>query len=356
MPMVETVTRMKYNSSALNSCDWSEKMAIHVRAPATTPFTMGFDLGGTKMMAAVVDSKWNITHSRREKHKSKTGQKLGVSHVIELVRATLEEAGLMKEQMRAFGIGCPGTIDLDKGVITEAPNLGWKNIPLKKELEQAFGCPVTIANDVDSGTFGEYRFGAGKAARCLIGVFPGTGIGGGCVYEGRLFRGKTGSALEIGHIQVQRDGPLCGCGRRGCIEAIASRLAIAKEAAVAAFRGNAPHLLAAAGTDLSQIRAKALAQSIAAGDAIIEKIVRRTARQLGRAIASVVNLMAPDTIVLGGGLVEAMPDLYLEEIRSTVKLEAMGAFTRNLKIAAAELGDNAGVLGAAALAGDAVKN
>ncbi|HNV69458.1 MAG TPA: ROK family protein, partial [Candidatus Ozemobacteraceae bacterium] len=218
-----------------------------------------------------------------------------------------------------------------------------------------FGCPVFVGNDVDVGTFGEYSFGAGKGGRCVLGVFPGTGIGGGCVYEGNLLRGKTGSILEIGHIQVQRDGPQCGCGRRGCIEAIASRLAIARECAAAAFRGEAPHLYAEAGTDLEKIRSKTLMRAIEEGDTVIERIVRRAARQLGRAIASAVNLLGPDIVVLGGGLVEAMPKLYLAEVESAIRAEAMKAYTSGLKIAAASCGDDAVVLGAAALAARQIK-
>ncbi len=318
-------------------------------------YVIGFDLGGTKMMASVMDADFKILGSKREKLRDRGGQKLGVEQIIQLARGALTEAKAPGAQVKAFGIGCPGTIDLDKGVILEAPNLGWKNVTLRKELETEFGCPAFVGNDVDVGTFGEYQFGAGKGGRCVLGVFPGTGIGGGCVYEGNLLRGKTGSIMEIGHIQVQRDGPQCGCGRRGCIEAIASRLAIARECAAAAFRGEAPHLYAEAGTDLEKIRSKTLLRAIEQGDTAIEKIVRRAARQLGRAIASAVNLIGPDVIVLGGGLVEAMPKLYLAEIESTIKTEAMKAYTTGLKVAAAACGDDAVVLGAAALAARQLK-
>src|SRR4029079_4737285 len=191
-----------------------------------------------------------------------------------------------------IGIGCPGSVDLDKGTILEAANLGWKGGKLRDTLAAAFACPVVVINDVDAGVYGEYRFGAAKNARCAIGVFPGTGIGGGCVYEGRIFRGKQFSCLEIGHMSVTASGRLCGCGRYGCLETEASRLAIAAEAAKAAFRGEAPELLRLAGTDLADIRSGQLAESIKAGDAAIERIVIRAASFLGSAIGDAANLLA----------------------------------------------------------------
>jgi glucokinase len=156
--------------------------------------------------------------------------------------------------------------------------------------------------------------------------------------------------MEIGHIRVQPEGRLCGCGQRGCLETVASRLAISAEAAAAVFRGEAPALRGLAGTDLAEIKSGVLARAIKAGDLAVETIVRNAARHLGTAVASVVNLLAPDVVVLGGGLVEALPDIVLGEARGAVCGRAMKAFTKDLKILAAELGDNATALGAAALA------
>ena len=189
--------------------------------------------------------------------------------------------------------GSAGPLDLDEGVILDAPNLGWKDVKMKATLEKEFGCPAAVMNDVDAGVYGEYRFGAARSSRCVLGVFPGTGIGGGCVYDGKIVRGKTNSCMEIGHIQVVPDGPLCGCGLRGCLEAVASRLAISAAAAQAAYRGQAPDLLDAAGTSLDQIRSGALADSIAAGDTVVESIVRNAARHIGTAVASAVHLCRP---------------------------------------------------------------
>jgi len=156
-------------------------------------------------------------------------------------------------------------------------------------------------------------------------------------------------------LQVMPQGPLCGCGQRGCLEAVASRLAIASAAAAAAYRGDAPHLFEAAGTDLSNIRSSALADAIKAGDGVIEQIVRNAARWLGRGVAMTVNLLAPDIVVMGGGLVEAMPGFYLEEVEETARNLCMNAYRKSFKIVKADLGDNATVTGAAALARERVE-
>ncbi len=311
-------------------------------------YWLGFDLGGTKMMATVFDAGFKILGSHRTKTKGCQGAKEVLDRIVETIKEAADDAHIKVQHLGGIGVGCPGPLDLDRGVILEAPNLGWKNVALKDTLEKEFGCPTVIANDVDSGTYGEFRFGAGQKARCVVGVFPGTGIGGACIYEGRILRGKTSSCMEIGHMRVQAGGRVCGCGQRGCLETVASRLAISAEAAAAAYRGEAPHLLEMAGTDLSSIKSGVLAKAVAE-DPVVERIVRNAAQQLGGAIAGVVNLLAPDVVVLGGGLVEAMSDLFLNEVRKTVDNRAMKSFTKSLKIVAAQLGDNATVMGAAAL-------
>ncbi|MDZ4200439.1 MAG: ROK family protein [Kiritimatiellia bacterium] len=309
---------------------------------------LGFDLGGTKMQATVLDSNFKKIASFRKKTRGTNGSIL--DRILLVIEGALQEAKIAPADLAGIGFGVPGPLDLDKGVVIESPNLGWKNLALRKKMEDAFRCPTVIGNDVDVGAYGEYRFGAAKGARCALAVFPGTGIGGACIYEGKLFRGKTSSCMEIGHVKVQPEGRLCGCGRRGCLETVASRLAISAEAAMAIYRGDAPKLAALAGTDLALIRSKALSRAIDAGDKIVETIVRRAARAIGLAVSDVVNLLAPDVVVLGGGLVEALPKLFVEEVEKAANEEAMATFRGTFKVKAAELGDDAVALGAAALA------
>lgn len=319
-------------------------------AKKTRKHWVGFDLGGTKMLAIVFDQDFNILIRKRRKTRAQDGPVGGLRRMIGLIEAALREAGLSADDLAGIGVGCPGPLDLDNGVVLEMPNLGWKNTKVGAELEQAFQCPAIILNDVDAGIYGEFRFGAAREARCVVGVFPGTGIGGGAVYKGEILRGTSGSCMEIGHIPVIREGPHCGCGRRGCLEAVSGRLAISAAAAAAAYRGEAPHLLAMAGTDLRDIRSRALSESIKAGDAVIEAIVRDAARMVGWAMAGVVNLLAPDIVLLGGGLVEDMPELFREEIDAAVKARVMPSFENAFRTEVAQLAGNASVIGAAAWA------
>lgn len=309
---------------------------------------IGFDLGGTKMLAIVFDSTFSPVIRKRRKTKGHEGVQSGIARIIETISEALTEAGLERGDMRGIGLGSAGPLDLDEGIILDAPNLGWKDVKIKAILEKEFGCPAVVLNDVDAGVYGEFRFGAARSSRCAVGVFPGTGIGGGCVYDGKIIRGKTNSCMEIGHIQVVPDGPLCGCGLQGCLEAVASRLAISAAAAQAAYRGQAPHLLDIAGTNLDDIRSGALADSIAAGDAAVESIVRLAARHIGTAIAGVVHLLAPDCIVLGGGLVEAMPRLIVSEVTAAAKKKVLPSFAETFTVVPAELGDDSTAMGAAA--------
>jgi glucokinase len=315
---------------------------------------VGFDLGGTKMLAVVFDQDFKILVRKRRKTRAQDGSKGGLRRMVGLIEAALADAGLAVDDLAGIGVGCPGPLDLDNGVVLEMPNLGWKKTKVGAELENVFRCPVVILNDVDAGIYAEYCFGAARDARCVVGVFPGTGIGGGAVYKGEILRGTSGSCMEIGHIPVVPEGPHCGCGRRGCLEAVSGRLAISAAAAAAAYRGEAPNLLAMAGTDLGNIRSRVLRESIAAGDVIIEAIVRDSARTVGWAMAGVVNLLAPDIVLLGGGLVEEMPDLFTEEFEAAVRGRVMPSYVNAFKIQVARLAGDATVTGAAAWAQQAI--
>ncbi|AWT59127.1 MAG: Glucokinase [Candidatus Moanabacter tarae] len=313
-------------------------------------YWVGFDIGGTKLLATVFDSCFKAIATKKRKTKGYLGKESGLQRLTATIADVLEEAGIPIDRVAGIGIGSPGPLDLKEGTINEAPNLGWKDVKLKTYLEDSFRCPVVVANDVDAGVFGEYRFGAARGSRCSVGVFSGTGIGGGCVYEGNLIRGERNSCMEIGQIPILPQGPLSGSGLRGNLESVASRLAISSAAAAAAYRGEAPHLLSLKGTDLGQIRSKDLAASIEAGDETVEKIVRDAAQWTGYAMAGVVHLLAPDVVVVGGGLVEAMPKLMKEEVTFGLNKNLMDSFKNTYEVRIATLGDAAAVMGAAALA------
>lgn len=309
---------------------------------------IGFDLGGTKMMAVVFDDKMKVLAKKRRKTRSNDGDQVSLERLSETIVMALEEAQLTPDAIAGIGAGVPGPLDLARGVILEAPNLGWKNVALQDYLSKRFKCPAAICNDVDAGVFGEYTCGAGQGFRSVLGVFPGTGIGGGFVYEGKIFRGSRSSCMEVGYLQIATEGSAAGVGPVGTLEGLASRLAISAEAAKAVFRGQAPHLKELAGTDISRIRSSALAKSIDMGDKVIEQIVRRAAEQVGRGIGSLINILAPDAVVLGGGLVEAMPKLYLDGVQEGMKRNVLPSLADCAKLKVSQLGDLAGAVGAAA--------
>jgi len=322
-------------------------------APPPTTFDsesvwIGFDLGGTKMMAVVYDNKLNVLGRKRRKTRDKSKDGVPTERLVETIHMALDEAGVHPKRVAGVGAGCPGPLDLNAGIILEAPNLGWKNVDLRSILQEEFHCHVAICNDVDAGIYGEYVQGAGRGARCVVGVFPGTGIGGGMVYEGHIFRGARASCMEVGFLQMATEGPAAGVGPVGTLEALASRLAISAEAAKAVYRGKAPYLATEAGTDLADIKSGVLARSIEQGDKAIEEIVRRAAEQVGRGIGSLVNLLAPDVVVLGGGLAEAMPELYLKETQKGARRNVLPSLRDVFEIKIAELGDYSAVIGAAA--------
>ncbi|MCP4082235.1 MAG: ROK family protein [Planctomycetaceae bacterium] len=317
-------------------------------------YWVGFDLGGTKMLAVVYDASFQVAGRARKKTKGYEGKKAGLERIVNVVREALADAGVEPRQLAGIGIGCPGPLDIQQGIIHEAPNLGWKNVPIKETLQKEFNCPAIVGNDVDVGVYGEYRFGAGRDANCVVGIFPGTGVGGGCVYQGKLIQGKNCTAMEIGHIQISSEGAMDGAGNCGTLESLCSRLAISSEAAAAAYRGQAPFLLKDTGTDIANIRSGALAKSVKE-DQAVKKIMESAIKHLATGVVTMIHLMAPDVIVLGGGLVEAMPEFFVTNVTKCVNSRVLPAYRDVFKVVPAELGDDAAVMGAAAWAQEAVK-
>jgi glucokinase len=312
-------------------------------------FVIGFDLGGTKLQATAVSPSFKPLATTRHKTKITSGGEEVYERIRACIKELLSKAELRGMTLRGLGVGSPGPLNPETGVILDTPNLHWKNFPLGERLSKDFGVPVAIDNDVNMGVYGEYHFGSGKGYRNVIGIFPGTGIGGGLILDGKLFRGTTGNAGELGHIIVKMDGPRCGCGRRGCLEALASRVAIAREAAALALRGHAPYLLKTCGTDLARIRSGSLADAIKAGDKQVEEVVRTAARYIGVVMGSLVNIFSPDAFVLGGGLVQKMGKLYIEETTKAMREHSFPFLASAVKVHAAALADNAVVMGAAKL-------
>ncbi len=246
---------------------------------------IGFDLGGTKMMASLLDQKLNVLGSKRKSTKGHEGADRGLERIINLIQDLLADHKLEAKDISGIGMACPGVVNLHTGVLRRAPNLGWKEVPIAKVLRSRFKAPIHILNDVDAGAYGEYAHGAGKGASTLVAGFPGTGIGGGCVINGRLLTGKNASCMEIGNLRVLSAGLTGRVGEPPNIESIASRLGIASAAAAEAYRGSAPALLEEAGTDIQAIKSGAIAKAIKSGDDSMREIVENAAHYLGISIA-----------------------------------------------------------------------
>ena len=310
---------------------------------------IGFDLGGTKMLAAVLDHDRRIV--ARTKNKTTGVDNDGVfAQIRETIDGVLEKAGLSKKDIESVGIAAPGPIDMATGTILSTPNLGLKDFALSARLGTAMGCPVYLENDVNAGLWGEYISGVARGTRHVIGLFPGTGIGGGIIMNGALYRGKNGSAGEIGHITVQSDGRRCGCGNHGCLETVSSKTAIARDLALLAMNGQSPVLAAAGATDIKLVKSGLIKKALDAGDYGVAEVIDQAAYFLGIGMAAMVNTFDPEMIVLGGGLIEKLGSRFTDIAERAMRERSMPRLVADVAAVEAELGDDAAVAGAADLA------
>jgi glucokinase len=320
-------------------------------AAKASEYVVGVDLGGTKALAAVVAANGEILGRVKTKTPVEEGSAGVLAAVAKGVNDAIVASRVARSSIRAVGIGVPGPLDPATGVVTVAPNLGWKNVAVKALLEKELELAVFVENDVNAGTVGEHRLGAGVGVSDLIGVFVGTGIGGGLIFDGRLYHGFGKVAGEVGHIIIDVNGPRCGCGNRGCFEAMASRTAIVRYLANAVAKGRRTILTKMVPDgDLQQLGSSALAEAYRAGDALTVKMVKRTARYCGIAVASLLNLLNPEMVVLGGGVVEALGADYVNRVIKAARKRTFDAALKDVKIVPAKLGDDAVLLGAASLA------
>lgn len=312
-------------------------------------YDIGFDLGGTKMAAGLVDAKGKVIHRVKSKTGSTAAAEGVVAGMTDLIHTLLVEAVVRVENVKTAGVAVPGLLDRQAGKVMMSPNLGFKNFPLVENLKKAFPFPFFLENDVNAGLWGEYATSL-RQYKHVLGVFPGTGIGGGLIIDGRLHRGASGNAGEVGHITLSREGALCGCGELGHLEALASRTAMAKDAAFLVSAGKLQPPLADFGTDFRNITSKFFAQALKEKQPDVVGIIDRAAETLGLGIAGMVNILDPEVVVIGGGLMEKLGDYYLKRIESSVRNHAMSFIAKELKIVPAKLGDDAAIVGAALLA------
>lgn len=308
---------------------------------------VGIDLGGTKIALGRVDEEGRMLEMLRLETRSGSGP----GDIIERMEKGVEKLIQGGGEIAGLGIGVAGQIEHETGRVIFAPNLDWRNVPLRSELEKKLGLYVTVTNDVRAALWGEWIFGAGRGARDLLCIFVGTGIGGGIVSGGSVLEGCSNTAGEVGHITVDLHGPLCSCGNRGCMEAIAGGWAISKRAKEM-VRDNPTAggaILKMAGGNIEDISARAVIQAFYAGDPMALGIIDAAAEALCAGISSLVNALNPCRIVLGGGIIEGMPEL-VSRIEQAVRENTLDAASKKLTIFPSQLGTDAGVIGAAMLA------
>jgi glucokinase len=324
-------------------------------ASAKTEYFIGVDLGGTKILAGVFDDKLVCLGRSKMSTKSERGPLEVMDRIARCARDVVDECDLDFKQVRSVGIGAPGAIDPETGRVIFAPNLQWQDVPLKRVLEKQLGVPVSVENDCNCATLGVFEKELQSKPRYLVGVFIGTGLGGGIVIDGKLNLGANGTAGEIGHMVIQVGGPKCNCGNRGCFEALASRTAIFRNLHAAIKDGQKTLLTEMLGPDLTDLRSGDLRKAIRKGDKLVEKIVEEAAEYTGVAVANLINILNPQTVVLGGGVIDALGDEMMAIIVETAEDYILNGTNKGVEIIASKAGDDAGIIGGAVLARRAVK-
>ncbi len=313
------------------------------------------DLGGTKILAAVFAPDGSIVSRAKKMTRAERGAEVVVDRMAEAVREAAAKAGVDVAELQAVGVGVPGPLDADTGVVFVAPNLGWRDFAVGPALAERLGRPVRLGNDVSVAVLAEHEAGAGRGTRHMVGIWPGTGVGGGIVVNGRLYGGVGDLAGEVGHMTILADGPKCGCGGRGHLEALCSRTAIVREIARRVKGGEKTRLSKITGKDVTQATSGDLAKAIAKGDKMVSEVIDRAGYYLALGIANLANVLNPELVVLGGGVVEALGESFVNGVAEQVRMQPLHAVTADLRIVASSLGDDAGITGAALLARRAVQ-
>ena len=302
-------------------------------------YNVCLDVGGTKVLGAIFDEKDQIVYRLKKRTKSGGDASADVEQVIiSVVEEMIRESGIDRKQLNAIASCAPGVIDPENGVVLFTPNLPWRDYPIREHMEQHFGVPFFVGNDVNLGVLGEHRFGAAKGYRNVAGFFIGTGLGGGLILNDQLYTGSRFMAAEFGHMVLDPEGPLCGCGQRGCLEAFSSKTGMTSYIRQQISRGR--ETMMAEAVQEGVFRAKPLKRALEAGDAVATEAVDRACHWLAVATGSMINMLNPDLILYGGGVIEAVGDLFLQKILAEVDRYCMPQIRKTTEIKIAALGDD----------------
>jgi len=313
-------------------------------------YSIGVDLGGTNIVSAIVNFQGKIVNRLKVPTLAERGKEATIKRIIETIHKNIVQSTIAPGDIIGIGIGAPGPLNIKKGIINFAPNLpGWRDVPLKKILEDEFNMKVVLENDANAAAWGERCFGAGQGVNNLVCFTLGTGIGGGIIIDGKIYHGNNYGAAELGHMTVNKDGPLCNCGNYGCLEAYSSATGIKnriknriKEGIKSEFLNFDDDKL------LESLRLKSIFEAARKGDRLTSDIIEEAISYLGIAIANIANILNPEMVVLVGGITNE-GDKLLIPLTKEVKKRAFYSNYKSLKIVIGKLAGNAGVLGAAAL-------
>ena len=314
---------------------------------------LALDIGGTNFRLALADERGRVLKRRSGPTRPEEGPESFLGRVKGEVEELLSPD--MRRMVKGVGVGAAGPLDLESGMLLHPPNLpGWHHVPLKSMLEESLGFPVWLRNDVDLGALGEHRFGAGRGFKQLIYLALGTGIGGGVILDGQLLSGTRVSAMEAGHMVISPDGPRCNCGRKGCLESLASGTAIARRAAERLFQGGQSRLSEMVGGKAEQVTAELVVRAAGKGDRLAQQVLQEAGRWLGIGVVNLILLFDPEMVIIGGGVAGA-GDFLLEPVRQAVKRWVVPYFEREVPVVQSRLGGNSNLMGAVALALDEIQ-
>jgi len=311
-------------------------------------YKVGVDLGGSKILVALADEGGRIISSHKFPTRAADGINNVMRRLVGHIEETLSAGGVSRHELEGLGICVAGFFDTRSRIIVSSPNLpGWEGFPLEQELKKRLKVPVLVENDASAAAYGEYLYGAGKGKRNMVNVTLGTGIGGGIIAEGRIYRGSGGFAGEVGHIIVLPQGPPCGCGRYGCLEALSSGTAIAREGRLLLEAGGGAVLRKIAARS-PELTAGHVFEAARNGDDEAAGIIEKAAHFLGLALAFVVNILNPDVITLSGGMAQT-GEIFFTPVRRCLKEAAIPPSGEMVSVVPAALGEEAGVRGILAL-------
>jgi glucokinase len=311
---------------------------------------LAVDLGGTKIRAALVSSRGEVIARDYHPTLADEGPQPVTNRILSTIDSLLGKAGIASSQLHSISIAAAGIIDGERGLINSSPNLpGWHDIPLRGVVAEKYGVKSYLVNDANAAALGEHRFGAGRGVSNLIYITVSTGIGGGIIIDGQLYTGACGSAGEIGHMTIDINGPKCNCGQAGCLETLASGTAVAREAARRINQGEKSSLTEIVSGRLDAITAEKVDEAALRGDPLAAEVILAAATYLGVGMVNLVNIFNPEMIIVGGGMAR-MGDRLLNPARQVVMARAFQLPAQVVRIVPAQLGDDAGVIGAAVFA------